>query len=118
MFILYYYYFFNVALFVETWHGKKKLLKIGEILGKDDKLIVILEKMCSMCVSWGTLYFSSLQWSEKEWDYFYPTPKAGAAVSKVNNYGDSMLRRSGPKRTQTHSRFCIHTHTDILRLEL
>lgn len=70
---------------------------------------VILEKIWSMCVSWGTLY--SLQWSEKEWDYFYPTLKAGAAVSKVNNYGDSVLRHSSPKHTQAHSLFCIHAHT-------
>lgn len=57
---------------------------------------------------WGTLY--SLQWSEKEQDYFYPTLKAMAAVSKVNNYGDSMLLCSTPKHTQTLSAAFMSTH--------
>lgn len=33
---------------------------------------------------------AALQPSERAADYFYPTLKAGAAVSKVNNYSDSV----------------------------
>lgn len=65
------------------------------------------ENMVSVLV-WGTLY--SRQWSEKEQDYFYPTLKAMAAVSKVNNYGDSMLLCSTPKHTQSHSAAFVSTH--------
>lgn len=38
----------------------------------------------------GCVSMCSLQQSEKKWAYFYPTLKAEAAVSKVNNYGDSV----------------------------
>lgn len=89
--------------------------KNWEIDRKSEKIIlyrVILEKMFSVWVSWEILYSGSLQWSENEWDYFYPTLRAGAAVSKVNNYGDSVLRRS-PKRTQTQSLVRIHTHIPV-----
>lgn len=38
----------------------------------------------------GGVSVCSLQQSEKKRAYFYPTLKAEAAVSKVNNYGDSV----------------------------
>lgn len=53
----------------------------------------------------------SLQQSEKKWAYFYLTLKAEAAVSKVNNYGDSVTGLfCYHAHTQIHSSVCIHVH--------
>lgn len=55
-----------------------------------------------MCLSWATR--RTLQRSEKAADYFYPALKAGPAVSKVNNYSDSVavLLQSQTQTKQTH----------------
>lgn len=60
-----------------------------------------------MCLGWGTR--RTLQRSEKAADYFYPALKAGAAVSKVNNYSDCVaaLLQSQTQTKQTHFLQCI-----------
>lgn len=47
--------------------------------------------------------------------YFYLTPRLGAAVSEVNNYGDSMLWHS-KKRNKTHTQKLMLEHTEVCLL--